>query len=230
MDNFEFNSDWSSGNKKHDAVWNEQQALSYLKKTKLEVQRFVNLYKKAKNLPQRLDTVASFMGWCQNEWTDDSSKNLNESPEFILEEIIDFSEDMLEDRLELLSQETEPYLFYRYPECIAIKALFCYLKDQLMAIPASKKSKDLFDALLNIQSSIDLAFADFDLGEGILAICHAKQIFAEINKLLSIAQEEFLDHRIIPLSDQKELIDTLFDLREITLRFLSECREESEGL
>ena len=134
-----------------------------------------------------------------------------------------------------LDATNSPYTLHKHPVYVVTKALYSYLnhswehfiKDESAAIKSSEcwaLSKSLHLGEINILLSIQA----LDLGDYGLAICHIKNSLAELNTTLSMfnkinhADNEFLDAFI---SEQKI---RLFDLRELWIRVMGDCRYECQ--
>lgn len=219
MTNFNFEPDdnnWDSS--PNETSWSESQWRHYLRGTDKDSARFLSIYNSIKDKPNHLDEAASLMGWDNEDisLTDDINVSLDE-----------------EDAS--LDASNSPYTLHKHPVYVVTKALYSYLnhswehfiKDESAAIKPSEcwaLSKSLHLGEINILLSIQA----LDLGDYGLAICHIKNSLAELNTTLSMfnkinhSDNEFLDAFI---SEQKI---RLFDLRELWIRVMGDCRYECQ--
>ena len=51
-----------------DIAWNEADWQKFLRKSDKEISRFIAAYNKSKEAPDRLDAIASIMGWQNEDW------------------------------------------------------------------------------------------------------------------------------------------------------------------
>ena len=228
-----FDGDWDD---KGDLAWNEFDWARYLKRCDAETARFQEIYRCLLSQPDRLDEAARKMGWDREDWSasmeeeDDTSENTN----FTLPE---FSEQASEQPQESPgSEEGDPYSAQRHPVFVVTRALAIDLETYYtrlitrpeLRIPASLAWESA-GALKDIEMHVGMAVNSLDLGDFALAICYFKRCFNSLNKLLSTSSRlgEFLPPRLSePFADQ---VNTrLFDLREVWLRVINECREENQ--
>jgi len=210
MADFEYESnpdrDWDDS---WETVWNEHDWEVYLANEKDQVRRYQKLYNKLARNQNRLDEVALFMGW-----------DTNADPQ---------DQETADNAIEAISDQ--PYTLHKHPLYIASKALHDWLteswsqhvslcSEQISPVPA-----------LNIQKTISsseqyglLAVSALDLGDYALAIAYFKRGLSQINGLLS-QLNELETKNIAPLNAySKHAKIRLFDIREIWLRVMSDCR------
>lgn len=219
MTNFNFESDennWDSSS--NETNWSESQWRHYLRSTDKDSARFLSIYNSIKDKPNHLDEAATLMGW------DNEDISLTEDINVSLDE-----EDVSFDA------SNSPYTLHKHPVYVVTKALYSYLnhswqhfiKDEHSEIKPSEcwaLSKSLHSGELNILLSIQA----LDLGDYGLAICHIKNSLAELNTtLLTFDKINHADNKFLEafISEQKI---RLFDLRELWIRVMGDCRYECQ--
>lgn len=240
MGNYEsenfFDGDWDD---KGDLVWNEFDWARYLKRCDDETAKFQETYKRLLHKIDRLDEAAKSMGWDREDWSatlegEEENASESSSSEFSTP---DFSEFASESKPESSAnnEEGDPYSAQRHPVYVVTRALAQDIETFYMGlisrpelrIPASLAWESA-GALKDVEMHVGMAVNSLDLGDFSLGICYFKKCFICLNKLLATTARlgEFLPPRLSePFTQQ---VNTrLFDLREVWLRVISECREES---
>jgi hypothetical protein len=204
-----------------DLVWNEFDWERYLREQDDVLHRYLGCYEQLKGNPERLDAVAHLMGWDAGQRGADPS---------------DGSGLAKDDRVEPVgaggSAPIEPYTLHKNPVFIATKAIYLSLKRgwERLAVDATKVPQSL---ALSVQTSLYrgeeqavLGVQALDLGDYALAISLFKRSLAELNRTLALVTSP-ADPAPRAFSFWREdALPRLFDLREIWLRVMSECREE----
>lgn len=221
------NSDNPSDNEWEDRgelVWNEFDWERYLREQDGSVLRYLALYDRLRNRPERLDEAARQMGWGLEEW---SSEAIAESGE------IGDGEDAPEEPVEVdLDDEDEPYTLHKNPIYVATKALFFSLKQgwETTADDPSKVPQKLalvyHATLLRTEDQAMQAISALDFGDYAMAISLFKRALRDLNLTLGVLAPAACAHSR-PLADYREdALPRLFDLREVWLRVMGECRDE----
>ena len=210
MADFEFesnpDSDWDDS---WETVWSEHDWEVYLANEELQVRRYQKLYNKLTRNQNRLDEIALFMGWVANVDPQDQ-ENAN-------------------NRIEPISDQ--PYTLHKHPLYIASKALHNWLNEKWSQHVSLCSEQISTVSALKIQKTISsseqyglLAVTALDLGDYALAIACLKRGLSQINRLLS-QLNELETKNIAPLNAySKHAKIRLFDIREIWLRVMSDCR------
>lgn len=203
--------------------WGESQWRHYLKGSENDTSRYLSLYNSLKNNPNHLDEVASLMGWDSQDlaMTDDEQANSSVEDSFT------------NTAGELHDGEDAPYTLHRHPIYIASSALYRYLyqswehflaqnSDTIPAQTCWKYARSLNQAETNVLHCIQ----SLDLGDFGLAICHLKNSLSALNHSIAL-----LDSLIEPTdasleSFRSECKIRLFDLRELWIRIIGDCRHE----
>ena len=199
--------DWEDG---WETVMNEFDWERYLQKEETEIAKYQKLYSKLIKSQNRLDEVALYMGW-------ETNSNSSEPQES--------SENLSEAELE------QPYTLHKHPLFIASKALHGWLIEKWTQHLSLCDAQFSIPNALRMQSALSqsdyyglLAVTALDLGDYALAIAYFKRGLAAINQSLSLLNE--IDElQIDPLPHfSKQARVRLFDLREIWLRVVTDCR------
>ena len=192
-----------------ETVWSEHEWEVYLATEEHQVRRYQKLYNKLTRNQNRLDEVALFMGWDTNADPQDQ-ENANNGIEAISD---------------------QPYTLHKHPLYIASKALHNWLNEKWSQHVSLCSEQVSPVSALKIQKTISsseqyglLAVTALDLGDYALAIACLKRGLSQINRLISQLNE--LERKnIAPLNAySKHAKIRLFDIREIWLRVMSDCR------
>ena len=193
------------------APWSESDWTAYLKRQELEVARFLSIYNEVKALPDRLDTCARRMGWEPNEWSPGT-------------EIIDieFDPEVPQDL---------PYCIHQHPVFIVGRALSIQastsfrslLRDSGKAVEPLLAA-ELMLSLWEVHQQIILAVNATDTGDLSLTVVHMKRALTSLNTTLGLLQSVPTEARMSAMGSVEDTESTLFDLREICLRVMSDCR------
>ena len=213
MANFDFDSnadgDWDDS---WETIWNEGHWERYLQTEEAQVSHYQRLYVKHSKDANRLDKVASSMGW---DARGEQSAN----------EVTDTQSDM---------PKSDPYTLHKHPLYIASKALHRWLSDNWKQ-EANKHSDRISNhSALSLQEAISksdeyglLAVTALDLADFSLTIAYIKRGFALLNELLArlSAIDHFQRESLSEFVTQAKI--RAFDIREIWLRVAADCRAAS---
>jgi hypothetical protein len=221
-----YDSDGSSDNEwedRGDLAWNEFDWERYLREQDDAVHRYLGFYEACKASPDRIDDVAELMNWDRAESeTDDPPENRGANDGADDDDTPDFDD------------SEEIYTLHKNPIFVSTKALCLSLKRQweLIAVDAGKVPQPLAVRLL-----VALALAEeqavqavhaLDFGDYAMAVSLFKRALSALNSTLALLNDSAnASHRAV-LAYREEALPRLFDLREIWLRVISECREESD--
>jgi hypothetical protein len=195
-----------------DLAWNEFDWEVYLREQESAIHRYLGFYESVKAGPERIDEVADKMGW---DCADTEELEERESPEKVL-----FSDEI--------------YTLQKNPVYIATKALFLSLRRswELTSLSPGKipqcLSVTLLSSLHRCEEQAVMAIHALDFGDYAMAICLFKRALAALNACFAVIGTEEADgiETIRELRDDMRI--RLFDLREIWLRVISDCREDTE--
>jgi hypothetical protein len=200
--------------------WNEFDWQRYLKHHDAETVRFLDHYQRLKSRPEHLDEVALQMGWDAEDWCPGN-------------EAFDASETTQEPAEAAEAEDPDPYTIHKHPVFIATQALYLHLHSLWRQYIAAHQK--LVSPLLAWQLSSSLhrgemdavlAVNALDLGDYNLTVCHLKNGLAALNQSLNLIHELPVGSLKANAFILREAQTALFDLREIWLRLMNECREE----
>jgi hypothetical protein len=193
-----------------DLAWNEFDWEVYLREQESAIHRYLGFYEALKANPERIDEVADKMGW---DRSDAGEIEERENPETVL-----FSDEI--------------YTLQKNPVYIATKALFLSLR-RLWESVASVPERIPQGLALSFSSSLHqceeqavMAIHALDFGDYAMAICLFKRALAALNNCFARIGPEVAGQAAIQ-ECREDLRMRLFDLREIWLRVISDCREDS---
>src|SRR5258708_1395927 len=218
-----FDADGSAENEwdeQGDLAWNEFDWERYLQQQDEALKTYLSHYEKLKNHPDRIDEVAHLMGWDQDSWTgDDSDESRYEVPK---------AEDEIGD------YDLDRYTFHKNPIFVSTKALYLSLKIswEKLASDAHRAPQPLGLAfLMSLQRGEEhalFAIQALDMGDYALGVSLFKRSLREINQTFALIDTKAASHSSALAMYREFALPRLFDLREIWLRVMNECREELE--
>ncbi len=203
----------NDGEDRSELAWTETEWEKYLSEHESSVVEYLKHYDKLATTPDRIDEVARRLNW-------------------EMEALDDVSDDLDDDDLDSdFDADWEPYTLHRNPVYISSKALYVSLLANWERIAAQPDR--ISTALgLAVQGSLFRgrenslqAVQALDLGDYSLAICFFKRALRELNDTLSRLGDENAGDLQLLSRYREYAIPRLFDLREIWLRVMSECRE-----
>ncbi len=202
-------------------AWNEFDWQQYLKSNEQEIASFLSHYHQLKTQSDHLDEIARLMGWESEDWSALDPEETEEAAIFN------------EEGREALDDDFDPYTVHKHPVYIVTHGLYQHLF----------KCWELFTAhnirvinpihVVQFASSLHagelnaiMAINALDMGDYNLAICHLKNALSAVNHSFSLLQQLNAPtlKDIAPFTH--EVTIALFDLREVWLRIMSDCREE----
>lgn len=224
MSNFE--TDGPSDNEWEDRgelAWNEFDWERYLREQDDVIHRYLAHYERLKNHDDRIDETAHRMGWDEDAWSSDSYEPGSRDS--------DAADDA---SAEINEAKDEPYTLHKNPIFISTKAIYLSLKRAWEGIgnnPAKVSQGLAFDLHASIyrgEEQAMLAIQALDFGDYAMAISLFKRALVELNRTFSLLNGNAADRLPAVLSFREDALPRLFDLREIWLRVMNECREELE--
>lgn len=220
MNNFNYDGhtdgDWED---RGDLSWNEFDWQQFLRRQQKEIARFAALYDQHYLAPERLDLAARDMGWDVADWS--------------LGEGAFDDEDERDDE----PGDSDPYTLHRHPVFIVISSLLGQLRyswEMVLVRRAAGMSAHLCwkysESLSAIERQALLALQSLDMGDYLLCVVHLKHVLRSVNESLRL-----LPALLQGAGNPPGLLDPirtrLFDIREVALRVMMECREEDrQGL
>lgn len=217
MSNFE--SDGGSDNQwedRGDLAWNEFDWERYLREQDEAVHRYLRFYESCKGCVDRIDQVAEKMNWAQDDWSEDSESD-------------DFDD---EDDDEDDDDPEDVYTLHKNPIFIATRAIYMGLNRSWQSIagepgkvPQSLAVRMLGSLHIGEEQAVQAIHA-LDFGDYAMAVSLFKRALSALNGSLALLNDDaLLRHRYV-MAWREEALPSLFDLREVWLRVIAECREE----
>ncbi len=207
-----FENDWED---RGELAWTEADWQKYLGEQEEAVRNYIKHYDQLPEAIGRIDEAARRMGW-----------ELAETPESAAADDATDEEDE-----EVFAGDWDPYTLHRNPVYISTRALYVSLLAHWERVAAQP---DRVPAALGITLQALLyrgheqalqAVQALEMGDYTLAVCLFKRALRELN--LTLARLNQPDVTISPLAVRyrEYALPRLFDLREIWLRIMSECRQ-----
>lgn len=203
-------------------VWNEFDWERYLRQQDETVLRYLAFYEQLKGHAERLDESARLMGWGVDDWTSEGTLDGDDDDED------DDSEPAEVD----LGDEADPYTLHKNPIYVATRALFLSLKrswEQLAEIEQKVPQKlalGYYAALLRTEDQAMQAVSALDFGDYAMAISLFKRALRDLNATLAHLDAETCEFSRALAHYRTQALPRIFDLREVWLRVMGECREE----
>lgn len=202
--------------------WNEFDWRQFLGRHDQEVARFCQLYAQLRDHPERLDEAAHQMGWDPTDWSvsdltmDEEEGNPEKS-----------------ESAESREEDLDPYTVHRHPVYVVVRALYHDLHRFWEAIAESEFATRQPATIWRYAGSLHegerhviLAINALDMGDYALAVCQMKFALESINQTFQILPHLLRQTTSGANTFQVESQLRLFDLREVSLRVMSDCREE----
>jgi hypothetical protein len=217
-----FDSDGAQENEwedRGDLAWNEFDWERYLREQDEAVHRYLGFYEACKNSTDRIDDVAELMNWGGND-ADEAAEDDGDADDD--EDSSDFA------------NGSDVYTLHKNPIFISTKALYLSLRRhwELGACDNAKVPQPLALALLSSlhrgEEQAVQAIHALDFGDYAMAISLFKRALSALNGTLALLNDNSaVTHRTVA-AYRESALPRLFDLREIWLRVVHECREELE--
>jgi hypothetical protein len=191
-------------------AWNEFDWERYLREQDEAIGRYLSHYEACRHSADRIDEVADRMGWSLAE-EDDEANEAADAPEFDDEEV---------------------YTLHKNPIFIATKAIYLCLRRSWEKVGADsgKTPQPLALALLaslhrGEEQAMQAIYA-LDFGDYAMAVSLFKRALSALNGSLALLNAESVARHRAVLAWRDDALPRLFDLREIWLRVIAECRDE----
>lgn len=222
--NFEgqFEGDWEE---RGFISWSELDWQRFLQRQEQEIARFLRLYDSA-NVPdvERLDWIAKQMGWDAEDW---SVSDPTDEDEFNAEAWQNQEQPEPAD-----PEDIDPYTVHRHPVFVVSSGLLLQVRylwrSALERFGPNLQPLQLWDfaqTLHDTDRQVLIAMQCMDMGDLLLCVVHFKRALRGINAAMHILPQlcsglPLLQHT------ETELLKRLFDLREVCLRVIADCRME----
>ncbi|MBE2215781.1 MAG: hypothetical protein IAE82_18045 [Opitutaceae bacterium] len=207
-----------------DFAWTEFDWEKHLQEQDKTTHRYLAHYEKVIERGDRIDEVAHLMGWDQDGWTNDDGEGSAASDE---------SESPEETSRPPGAQGFDPYTIQKHPVYISTHSLFFWLHRAWDFLAPACGPKVPMRTALGFAGSLSraehyglLAVHSLDMGDFSLVVCQIKRGMSELNSALRTLQ--MIEDSIHPAVAQfrHQALTRLFDIREIWLRVMRDCREE----
>ena len=217
FDHSESEGDWEEFSS--EPYWSESQWRNYLKGSDKDTARFLYIYNSVKDKPNHLDEVATLMGW--------DAEDISMTDEF---SFVEGDEDSPDEE-----NEGAPYTLHRHPVYVVTRSLYRYLDQswehfmlhsQYKVSP--KLSWDYSKSLHKAEMNVLLSIQALDLGDFGLSICHLKNSLSALNQSLDLLNKLSHPNAAFLEGFRREARIRLFDLRELWIRVMGDCRHECQ--
>lgn len=211
-----FDNDWED---RGELAWTELDWQKYLDTQESAVRDYVKHYDQLPEAVDRVDEAARRMGW-----------ELAETPEGL---VTDETKDDEAD--EIFDGDWDPYTLHRNPVYISTRALYVSLLAHWERVAAQP---DRVPAALGITLQALLyrgneqalqAVQALEMGDYTLAVCLFKRALRELNLTLARLSQPDVAENPLAMRYREYALPRLFDLREIWLRVMNECRQSNGG-
>jgi len=196
-------------------AWTEFDWERYLRGQDEAIGRYLRHYEAARGQPDRIDVVAEKMGWGGEGWTEDENRAAAEESASA-------------------AAEDDVYTLHKNPVYISTKAIYGSLEHAWMTLAADPARVAPAAALRLLQTfhrgagQATEAVHALDFGDYAMAVSLFKRALGALNdSLATLSDEDTCRHRSA-VAWGEEARARLFDLREIWLRVITECRDELE--
>ncbi len=217
-----FDSDGGSENQwedRGDLAWNEFDWERYLQEQDEAIHRYLRFYDGCKNTADRIDFVAEKMNWGQEDWSEEGEAT--EASEDEAEEVVGDEQD-------------DVYTLHKNPIYIATKAIYLGLHGSwtVLATDSGKVTQPMAVALLSSlhrgEEQAVQAIHALDFGDYAMAVSLFKRALSALNASLALVNDDAVAQNTQLQPWREDALPRLFDLREVWLRVIAECREELE--
>ncbi len=208
-----------------DLAWNEFDWENYLREQDDVLHRYLAYYEQLKGNPERLDEAAHLMGWDKEGWSSESQDS---------DDSFGDADDGADDRADAGDDDTDPYTVQKNPVFVATKAIYLSLRRgwERIATDSERVPQALGmafqTALYRGEEQAVLGIHALDFGDYAMAISLFKRALRELNVSLSLLDDNAVAYSRALAHFRQDSTPRLFDLREIWLRVMNECRRELE--
>jgi hypothetical protein len=222
MSNFDsdgsFENEW---NERGELAWNEFDWERYLREQEETTNRYLAFYENNLDHPQRIDEVARNMGWDDGQWdiidAGTDGPGTSELPEAMMEDY---------------TPDSDVYTLHKNPIFISTKAIYLRArrKWELVAADSRNMPQDIaVNYLTTLHHGEDQsvqAIHALEFGDYAMAISLFKRALSALNRTLALINDTRANQWTSVAAYRKDVLMSLFDLREIWLRVIGECRSE----
>jgi hypothetical protein len=216
-----FDNDWDDCG---ELSWTEADWQKYLASQETAVREYIKHYDQLPATMQRIDEAARLMGW-----------ELAEDPATTGQEVAKGIEDLDEMDEDVFEGDWDPYTLHRNPVYISTRALYLSLLAHWERVAAQPDRVPpalgiTLQALLYRGNEQALqAVQSLEMGDYTLAVLLFKKALRELNLTLTRLNEPDASATPLAVRFREYAMPRLFDLREIWLRVMNECRQSQSG-
>jgi hypothetical protein len=209
-----FDNDWED---RGELAWTEADWLKYLDEQEEAVRSYIKHYDKLGDTIDRIDEAARRMGW-----------ELALEPQTEAEEAAEEAE-----AEEMLAGDWDPYTLHRNPVYISSRALYVSLISHWERVAAQPDrvppalAITLQASLYRGNEQMIHAVQALEMGDYTLSVCLFKRALRELNVTLARLGAPDVAATPLAMRYREYALPRLFDLREIWLRVMNECRQSS---
>lgn len=206
-----FENDWED---RGELAWTEADWMKYLGEQEAAVGEYIKHYDQLDGVADRVDEVARRMGW-----------ELAATPETEAEEAAAEAE-----ADEVFAGDWDPYTLHRNPVYISSRALYLSLIAHWERVAAQPDrvppalGVTLQALLFRGNEQVLQAVQALEMGDYTLAVCLFKRALRELNLTFARLGQPDVAATPLALRFREYALPRLFDLREIWLRVMTECR------
>lgn len=213
-----FEGEWED---RGNTYWGELDWKEFLTRREKETARFLQHYHECPVPPtERLDWVARQMGWDTDDW---AVGETGEDPD-ALEEDFDGA---------IPPEDDDPYTIHRHPVYVVCSGLFIQLRYTWRCVMTERSAVngllawDFADCLNEAEKHSLLGMQCMDMADYMLCVVHFKRALRGINAAMSLLPRLVAD---VNGTDalEKECMSRMFDLREVCIRVIQDCRDEQK--
>ena len=209
-----FDNDWDDCG---ELAWTEADWTKYLATQETAVREYIKHYDQLPAAIDRIDEAARRMGW-----------ELAEPPE-----ALDEAEDLDSD--DAFEGDWDPYTLHRNPVYISTRALYVSLISHWERVAAQPGRVPpalgitLQSLLYRGNEQAIHGVQALEMGDYTLAVVLFKKALRDLNQTLARLNEPDSSATPLAIRYREYAIPRLFDLREIWLRVMNECRQNHSG-
>jgi hypothetical protein len=210
-----FDNDWED---RGELAWTEADWMKYLGEQDIAVRDYLKHYDQLAAAPDRIDEVARRMGW-------EMAAPETEAEEAAAEAEAD----------EVFAGDWDPYTLHRNPVYISSRALYLSLIAHWERVAAQPDRVPpalgitLQALLYRGNEQVLQAVQALEMGDYTLAVCLFKRALQVLNQTFARLGEPDVAATPLAMRFREHALPRLFDLREIWLRVMNECRQD-DGL
>lgn len=206
-----FDNEWDD---RGELAWTEGDWEQYLADQEKVIREYARTYERVAPGPDRIDKVARELGWesaSESEAADDDG-DPDDAP----------------------GEDWEPYTIHRNPVYVATKALYLGLIanwQRLASEPGRISSAAAMAMHASLHRGQEVALHGIhalEMGDYTLAVCFFKRALRELNTSMALLGEPAANEPPVAARYRRYARPRMFDLREIWLRVMGECRIDDE--